>query len=150
MHMNAHQFCEGDTVTIVALRKDGVIVEALGGGKYRVVVGSLHLTCSAKELTPSHPAPPAPRLTEQKVRLKNQPKPPQTLDLHGLTVDDAIRKLDQWLDSVVLSELYHVKVIHGLGTGRVQSAVHEYLRTIKAVRHFKINEWNPGETDVYL
>jgi DNA mismatch repair protein MutS2 len=67
-----------------------------------------------------------------------------------LTVDEAIRKLDQWLDSVVLSDLYQAKVIHGLGTGRVQSAVHEYLRRIKAVRHFKINEWNAGETDIYL
>ena len=148
--MNAHQFREGDTVTIIALKKDGVISEMLGSGKYRVLVGSLHLTCSAKELRPSQPIAPAPRLTEQKVAIKNQPKPPQTLDLHGLTVDEAIRKLDQWLDSVVLSELYQVKVVHGLGTGRVQAAVHQHLRSIKAVRNFKINEWNAGETDIYL
>ena len=148
--MNAHQFREGDTVTIVALKKDGVISEVLGGGKYRVAVSSLQFTCSAKELLPSQPAAPRPRLTEQKVLMKNQPRPPQTLDLHGLTVDEAIRKLDQWLDSVVLSDLYQVKVVHGLGTGRVQAAVHQHLRSIKAVRNFKINEWNAGETDIYL
>lgn len=148
--MNAHQFREGDTVTVIALKKHGVISELLGSGRYRVVVGSLHLTCSAKELTPSQPAAPAPRLTEQKVLIKNQPRPAQTLDLHGLTVDEAIRKLDQWLDSVVLSDLYQVKVVHGLGTGRVQAAVHQHLRSIKAVRNFKINEWNAGETDIYL
>jgi DNA mismatch repair protein MutS2 len=148
--MNDHQLREGDTVTIVAIKKDGVISEVLGGGRYRVVVGSLHLTCSSRELAPSEPAPPKPRLTERKVLIINQPKPPHTLDLHGLIVDEAIRKLDQWLNAVILSELYQVKVVHGLGTGRVQSAVHDYLRTIKAVRHFKINEWNAGETDVYL
>lgn len=148
--MNAPQFREGDTVTILALKKDGVIGEVLGNGRYKVVVGSLHLTCGSRELKPSQPAVPTPRLTEQKVLIKNQPKPSQTLDLHGLTVDEAIRKLDQWLDSVVLSDLYQAKVIHGLGTGRVQSAVHEHLRRIKAVRHFKINEWNAGETDIYL
>ena len=148
--MTEHNYVEGDWVTVISLGKDGVVDEVLHGGKFRVAVGSLRLTCSAAELAPAKPAAPKPRLNEQKVRIKNQPKPPQALDLHGLTVDEAIRKLDSWLDSVILSDLYHVKVIHGLGTGRVQWAVHEHLRTIKAVKSFKINEWNPGETEVYL
>ena len=148
--MGENSFIEGDTVTVISLKRDGVISEVLGGGRYRVALGSMKLTCSAEELAPSTPQAPKPRLTEQKVLLRNQPKPPSTLDLHGCTVDEAIRRLDSWLDAVVLSELYHVKVVHGLGTGRVQSSVHEHLRGIKAVRHFKVNQWNPGETDIYL
>jgi DNA mismatch repair protein MutS2 len=58
--------------------------------------------------------------------------------------------LDSWLDAVILSDLYHVKVVHGLGTGRVQRAVHERLQNFKAVRRFAINQHNAGETDVYL
>lgn len=135
---------------MLSLKRDGIVDEVLSDGKYRVALGSMKVTCSADELTPATPRAPKPRLTEQKVLIKNQPKPPSTLDLHGCTVDEAIRKLDSWLDSVVLSDLYHVKVVHGLGTGRVQWAVHEHLRGIKAVRHFKVNEWNPGETDIYL
>ena len=148
--MSGNSFTEGDSVTVLSLKRDGIIDAVLGGEKYRVAVGSLKMTCAAKDLAPAKPATPKPRLTEQKVLTKNQPKPPATLDLHGCTVDEAIRKLDSWLDAVVLSDLYHVKVIHGLGTGRVQWAVHEHLRGIKAVRHFKVNEWNPGETDIYL
>jgi DNA mismatch repair protein MutS2 len=58
--------------------------------------------------------------------------------------------MDAWLDKVILSDLSRVKVLHGLGTGRVLAAVHARLRELKAVRNFKINERNPGETDVYL
>lgn len=148
--MSGKNFVEGDSVTVLSLKRDGIVDEVLGDGKYRVALGSMKVTCSADELAQATPRAPKPRLTEQKVVIKNQPKPPETLDLHGCTVDEAIRKLDSWLDSVVLSDLYHVKVVHGLGTGRVQWAVHEHLRGIKAVRHFKVNDWNPGETDIYL
>ncbi len=148
--MSDENFSQGDSVTILSLKRDGIIDEVLGGGKFRIVIGSLKMTCAVTDLAPAKPRAPKPRLTEQKVLIKNQPKPPSTLDLHGCTVDEAIRKLDSWLDAVVLSELFHVKVVHGLGTGRVQSAVHQHLRTIKAVRQFKVNEWNPGETDIYL
>lgn len=148
--MSEPDYSEGVPVTVLSLKRDGVIDEVLGNGKFRVACGSLKITCLATDLAPASPRRAPPKLTERKVLIKNQPKPPVTLDLHGCTVDEAIRTLDSWLDAVVLSELYHVKVIHGLGTGRVQAAVHHHLQTIKAVRHFKVNEWNPGETDIYL
>lgn len=148
--MNDQTFREGDTVTILSLKKDGVVTTILGHGKYTVALGSLTITCATKELKPSCPAAPKPNLSKQKVRIINQPRPSESLDLHGLTVDEAIRRLDHWLDRVVLSELYQAKVIHGLGTGKLLNAVHKHLAQIKAVRHFKINEWNPGETDIYL
>ncbi len=148
--MSAHRFNEGDSVHIISLKRDGVVQTALGGTRYRIAIGSLTMTCAAGDLTapqskkggvPSQPQP---------VQLPPSARPAQSLDLHGLTVDEAIRKLDSWLDSVILSDLSHVKVVHGLGTGRIQRAVHERLQTFKAVKRFTINQWNAGETDVYL
>jgi DNA mismatch repair protein MutS2 len=147
--MSAQRFNEGDGVHIISLKKEGVVQTVLGGGKYRVAIGSLTLTCAGRDLIPTSSPRPLPTTTPP-TRTTTYPRPPQSLDLHGLTVDEAIRKLDAWLDAVILSDLSHVKVIHGLGTGRVQRAVHERLQSFKAVKRYAINQFNPGETDVYL
>lgn len=148
--MSDDSFSEGDSVTVLPLRREGVVEEALGGEKYRVAVGSMRLTFAAKDLARSKSKPKNEPVSNRPPVATRGPKPPSSLDLHGCTVDEAIRKLDSWLDAVTLSDLDHVKVIHGLGTGRVQAAVHEHLRGMPVVRHFKINDWNPGETDIYL
>jgi DNA mismatch repair protein MutS2 len=139
---------EGEIVHVKPLRKDGTVCEVLGGKRYRVAVGSMVLACSADDLTTPNGRP-AER-TSAPVNLPKVSPPPESIDLHGLTVDEAIRKLSAWLDRATLAGLSHVKVIHGLGSGRVQRAVHEQLAAMPTIRHFKINEWNPGETDVYL
>jgi dsDNA-specific endonuclease/ATPase MutS2 len=77
-------------------------------------------------------------------------KPPAAVDLHGLCVDDACRKLEDWLNQMILARMWHGKVIHGLGTGKLQLATHEVLSRYQAVRAFKINQFNRGETDVYF
>ena len=148
--MNAQRFNEGDGVHIISLKKDGVIQTALGGGRYRVAIGSLTATCSERNLTLSQSPRSNSSSTPQTLRPSTYPRPSQSLDLHGLTVDEAIRKLETWLDAVILSDLAHVKIVHGLGTGRVKRAVHERLQSFRAVKRFAINQFNPGETDVYL
>ena len=148
--MTAHTFNEGDGVRVVSLKKDGVVHSVLGGDKYKVAIGSLSITCAARDLTPTTSPRPSSTITAPTSRASNAARPSQSLDLHGLTVDEAIRKLDAWLDSVILSDLTHVKVVHGLGTGRVQRAVHARLQSFKAVKRFAVNQWNAGETDVYL
>lgn len=148
--MSDQRFNEGDSVHIISLKRDGVVQRHLGGERYRIAIGSLSMTCAANDLAPPHakrgdaPSPPKP------LRSPPYPRPSQSLDLHGLTVDEAIRTVDSWLDAVILSDLSHVKIVHGLGTGRVQRAVHERLQTFKAVKRFALNQWNAGETDVYL
>ena len=147
--MTAKQVREGASVVVKALKKVGVVEAVLSGGKCRVAVGSLRITCGESEIEVSSHTPAVRHITTAQTRA-TRPSPSPSLDLHGLRVDDAIRKLDEWLDDVVLSDLSSVKVVHGFGTGRVQEAVHKHLASLKVVKHFRINDRNPGETDVYL
>ncbi|MEY4667668.1 MAG: hypothetical protein RL518_367 [Pseudomonadota bacterium] len=148
--MSVRTFQEGDEVQIISLKKMGVIQTPLGGERYRVAIGSLSIACSAHDLVLHEGPRPRSGTTQHRSLPPSSSRPPQSLDLHGLTVEEAVRKLDAWLDSVILSDLSHVKVIHGLGTGRVQRAVHQRLQIFKAVKRFALNQSNPGETDVYL
>ena len=142
-------FCEGDYVLVKVLKKTGTVQGVLTNSRYKVLVGSLSLICRGSELAFSN----APTSNNQSVathKTQPSPRPQESLDLHGYTVDEAIRALDAWLDKVILYDLSRVKVIHGLGTGRVLAAVHARLRQLAAVKSFKISQFNPGETDVFL
>jgi DNA mismatch repair protein MutS2 len=144
----------GTPVTVKKLRQTGVITAVLSGRRLRVLIGSLSITCGRDEVdpVPASKKGAKPRKASTPLRLKRPPgaPPSSTLDLHGLTVAEATRKLESWLDRVILADLSHVKVIHGLGSGKIQRAVHDSLAAISAVRHFQVNNSNPGETDIYL
>jgi DNA mismatch repair protein MutS2 len=143
----------GHWVKVTPLGKNAEIVERLSRGRYRVRIGALTVICQEHELIPTN-APRTSRRTpepgEEVARSARLTPPPTQLDLHGLTVPDAIAKLASWLDRAALANLEKVTVIHGHGTGRIQRAVHEYLAQMRIVRRFRINELNRGETEVFL
>jgi len=139
----------GSHVHVSHLKKNGIISEVMSKARYRVCVGSLAMTCSADQLSASK-ATQALQSKSSKIVLPKVTAPPTTLDLHGCTVDDAIRKLELWLDRAVLAGLSRLKVIHGFGSGKVQKAIHQRLSQLTAVANFKINQFNAGETDIFL
>ena len=140
----------GDSVRVGSIKQIGTVEECLSGDRYRVAVGSLKITCSGGDLSPSQGKPRTTFAIESPPTVTLTPKPPLSIDLHGKRVEEAIRLVEHWLDSAIAHELSNVRIIHGLGTGRLQSAIHDHLRSCKAVRHFRLNDGNPGETLVYL
>jgi DNA mismatch repair protein MutS2 len=59
-----------------------------------------------------------------------------TLKLVGLRVDDALAKLERFIDDAVLHHLPQVEIIHGAGQGILRRAVRERLATETAVSAF--------------
>ena len=68
-------------------------------------------------------------------------KPPITdeIRLRHLTVDEALLKLDQYLDDAFMAGLYQVRVVHGKGTGTLRQAVREQL-----AKHSLVKSYRPG------
>jgi len=58
----------------------------------------------------------------------------EELDLHRLTVDEAIPKLDDFLHTAFQGGLYRVWVIHGKGSGILRQEVGRYLSNHSLVR----------------
>lgn len=56
------------------------------------------------------------------------------IDLHGLTVDEALPKLDEFLHTAFQAGLYRVWVIHGKGSGILRREVGRYLSNHSLVR----------------
>ncbi len=65
---------------------------------------------------------------------------PTSINLIGLTVDEALEVLDKYIDRAFLSGQSRLTVIHGLGTGRLMRAVREYLAAHRQVARIRAGE----------
>ena len=72
------------------------------------------------------------------------------LMLLGLTVDEALEKLDKFLDDSVLAGVNSIRIVHGKGTGALRSAVHQLLKRDKRVKTFRLGAYGEGDSGVTL
>ncbi len=72
------------------------------------------------------------------------------LNLLGLTVDDALAKLDKYLDDASLAHLSKVRIVHGKGTGALRSAVQSHLKKSPYVRSYRLAEYGEGDAGVTI
>ena len=72
------------------------------------------------------------------------------LMLIGMTVDEAVMKLEKYIDDACLSHLTQVRIVHGKGTGALRNAVHDSLRRNKLVSSFRLGEFGEGDAGVTI
>lgn len=58
------------------------------------------------------------------------------IDLRGKLVDEALELVSKFLDDALLAGLKQIRIIHGKGTGALQKAIWEFLKTQKDVSSF--------------
>jgi DNA mismatch repair protein MutS2 len=66
------------------------------------------------------------------------------LNLVGMRTGEALRKLEEFLDQAYLTNRAEVRVIHGIGSGALKKAVHEYLETSPYCGGFRQAEPHQG------
>jgi DNA mismatch repair protein MutS2 len=69
---------------------------------------------------------------------------PDELDLHGLTVNEALPRVDAFIHSCAKAGLRQVWIIHGRGTGVLRQTVRHYLTHHPMVRVCSTAEKNRG------
>ncbi len=70
--------------------------------------------------------------------------------LRQLTVDEALLKLDRYLNDAFMAGFYQVKVIHGKGTGTVRRAARAYLARHSLVRAYRPGRYGEGGNGVTI
>ena len=120
----------GMRVLVASFGMEGEIVRLVAGGEAEVMVRDkkLRLPLESLELLPERPATPTPSVPVSNpsygLELKDVPS---ELNLIGCTVEQALEQADKFLDDAFLSEHREVRLIHGHGTGRLKSALREWL-----------------------
>jgi DNA mismatch repair protein MutS2 len=147
----AGEIAEGDTVWVAGLGTTGQVA-ALDGDSAEVQIGAFGVRVQRSDL--ERRAPPQPSEPETAVVSAGpRPSPGIELDMRGQRVEEALLRLDKYLDDAFLGGLPFVRIIHGKGTGTLRQAVQQRLRNhplVKSQRSGEDGEGGTGVTVAYL
>jgi DNA mismatch repair protein MutS2 len=148
----------GDWVFVRRLNTDG-IVSAIAEDDIEVQIGKMHVKVGVREIERSkHKGAVKEDLIEIEERIDTgsqifYPSPGAELHLLGLRAEDALLKLDRYLDSAHAAGLPFVRIVHGKGTGTLRQVVGEALDSTQLVERWEIamaNEGGEGVTIAFL
>jgi DNA mismatch repair protein MutS2 len=72
------------------------------------------------------------------------------LDIRGERVNDAIAKVESFLNDAIVAGTPFITILHGKGTGALRSALHEYLNIQSAVTNFRDGNLSEGGSGVTI
>ncbi len=154
----------GDPVWVHTLATEGVVME-LGKVDAEVQIGRLRLRAKLDDLTyrsrserkaggepPPLPSSAAKRKADPRVVEKPR-SPGLELDLRGARIEDALPRLEDYLDAAYMAGLPFVRIIHGKGTGALRKAVQDMLGNFPLAKRWETgrpSEGGDGVTVVFL
>ena len=144
----------GDSVYFATLESVGQVLSVNAGkGEAEVLCGSIKTRCKISALQKVNIS--ADRQNKREVRIRKSgdfapSKPELEINLLGMTVPEALSEVDNFIDRAVLNNLEEIKVIHGVGTGKLREAISAHLRRHKNVSSFRLGKYGEGETGVTI
>ena len=72
------------------------------------------------------------------------------LRLRHLTVDEALWRLDQYLNDAFMAGLSSVRIVHGKGMGKLRRAVHESLAKHPLAKSYRLGDYGEGDYGVTI
>jgi DNA mismatch repair protein MutS2 len=66
------------------------------------------------------------------------------INLIGQRVDDALIELESFINRSILARIEEVRVVHGFGTGRLRTGIHDWLKKQPAIKSFRLGK-EPNE-----
>jgi len=133
---------------LVSLRPQKDEAEVMCGGVRVRVKGS------TLKIAPQSPAPKkADGNKKQNVKVVKKlapTKPQMEINVIGLTVEEALAEVEDFLDKAILDNLEQVKIIHGVGTGKLRAAISARLKRHNGVKEFRSGQYGEGEIGVTI
>ncbi len=155
--VDASKLKEGEKVFVRSMNAEGVVLSfKKDKGVAELQVGSLRVRSRLSELfcVPSKPPkqakqPPKKQSSVTVVRdLAPRSGAKADCNVIGMTVSEALPEVEKFLDSAVLANFAEVRIVHGMGTGKLRAGVHAYLRKHPHVEEFRLGRYGEGESGV--
>jgi DNA mismatch repair protein MutS2 len=140
----------GDEVLWKKQKTVGVVVsESDENGRVLIQVNQLKFWVPLAELAPA-PKSSAEKKTASAVSVQAEAKSDvlPEINLLGNKLDEAIAKVDKFLDDALLAGWSQVRIIHGKGTGALRKGIAEFLDQHPRVKSKKMAAWNEGDLGV--
>jgi DNA mismatch repair protein MutS2 len=142
----------GDIVWVPSLKSEGEVTE-LSSQDAEVAIGRLRVRARLDELEKRSRSErkESDRVTgrsnnERDKQVTRGASPGLELDLRGAKVEDALSRIDNYLDAAYMAGLPFVRIIHGKGTGALRKAIRDVLHRHPLVsRYERGNEKEGGD-----
>jgi len=145
---------KGDTVMLINLRQQGVLIEdpdkkgnvtvRSGLINTRTNIKNLKLIEEAAQMTTADRK----RIAASKYQAAVNRDFSASLDLRGQLGEDAWFMTDKYLDEAIMAHVKTVTLIHGKGTGALRAALQKHLKTDSRVKSFRAGIYGEGDSGV--
>ncbi|MCS6837315.1 MAG: Smr/MutS family protein, partial [Bdellovibrionaceae bacterium] len=137
-------FPAGTRVFVRAMNREGIVQsEPNPKGEVTVLIDSMRWSVHWGEIERASKEKDTTRNLLRKKGIMVAPSPDDlVLDLRGLSVDEALSKLDEAIDRALQFRHNRMKIIHGFGTEAIKKAVRAHL-----TRSPFVQKWSMGKAD---
>lgn len=145
-HKSNNEIRTGDTVRIKGLTSIGK-VETIDGKQATVIFGDMRTKMQLNRL--EHAEMTALQDTKKQFQAYNYSRETretidkhrnqfkQELDVRGLRADEALNKVQYFIDDAILVGAGQVRILHGKGNGILRTLIRQYLQSVPNVRDFR-------------
>ena len=139
----------GDRVMVGSLGTEGVVLSVRREkGVCEVQTGVLKASVKLSDLYRARPAGKKGERVQVTRQLVDRPVVKREINLIGMTTGEGVEEAEAFLDGAVVANLHEVRIVHGVGTGKLRAAVHEMLRRHPRVESFRLGKYGEGENGV--
>ena len=139
----------GDRVMVGSLGTEGVVLSVRREkGVCEVQTGVLKASVKLSDLYRARSAGKEGERVQVTRQLVDRPVVKREINLIGMTTGEGIEEAEAFLDGAVVANLHEVRIVHGVGTGKLRAAVHEMLRRHPRVESFRLGKYGEGENGV--
>lgn len=132
----------GSSVEVQSFGQRGTVIEKADDKHWVVQMGMLKMKLPESDLVQvKQEKEPERRVS---VRRSSSAGVSTEIDVRGERVEEAVNKVDQYLDQALLANYPKVTIIHGMGTGAVRKGVHAYLKKHSQVKNYSDAPANQG------
>lgn len=136
---------EGATVFVRTLGCDAVVRKIDPGRKrLRVQARGMEIEVPASDVGPKSGKSPKAEPSRRKMSAEPEAEAAYEINLIGFRVDDALARLEPFLNHAALAQLGEVRIVHGKGAGVLMRAIREYLEGHPLVGSFRKGEQFEG------
>ncbi len=137
----------GDEVKVVTWGQKGTLIEKVSNNEWQLQMGIMKMKVKEKDM--EYVSSPKPIETKPLATVKGKDYHVSLeLDLRGERYENALLRVEKYIDDALLAGYPRVSIIHGKGTGALRQGVQEYLKNHRSVKSVRFGEASEGGTGV--
>ncbi|MBU5466563.1 endonuclease MutS2 [Virgibacillus sp. MSJ-26] len=140
-------FRPGDDVKVLSLNQVGNVLKRINNNEYLVQVGIMKVNVKQNDL--QGVKSPKKAIEKPLATVKGSNYQVKTeLDLRGERYEDALLRLEKYIDDALLAGYQKVYIIHGKGTGALRKGVQDFARKHRSISEYRFGSQGEGGSGV--